>query len=59
MLCCRGLLWTKVLAYLDDPVLLGKSIADTFETLEEVFNRLRKFDLKLKPKKCQLFKHTV
>ena len=54
-----GLLWTKVLAYLDDVILLGRDIPDTLKTLEEVFKRLRSFNLKLKPGKCKMFQEKV
>ena len=45
----QDLLWKKVLAYLDDVVVMGKNVPDTLQTLREVFERLRLFNLKLKP----------
>ena len=46
----QDLLWKKVLAYLDDVVVMGKNVPDTLQTLREVFERLRLFNLKLKPR---------
>ena len=53
----RGLTWDKVLAYLDDVVVLGKDFQDHMENLRKTLERFRKYNLKLKPKKCSLF-HT-
>ena len=48
-LVLNGLTWKTVLSYLDDLVVLGRSFADSLANLEEVFLRLRKYNLKLKP----------
>ena len=53
----RGLTWSKILAYLDDVIVLGKDFADHLSNLRLTFGRFRKYNLKLKPKKCNLF-HT-
>ena len=53
----RGLTWNKVLAYIDDVVVLGKGFEDHLTNLRTTFDRFRKYNLKLKPKKCCLF-HT-
>ena len=53
----RGLTWSKVLAYIDDVVVLGKGFEDHLTNLCMTFDRFRKYNLKLKPKKCCLF-HT-
>ncbi|XP_064595186.1 uncharacterized protein LOC135461855 [Liolophura sinensis] len=42
--------------YLDDILLFGSSSEETLERLDMVFGRLAKYNLKLKPEKCQLFK---
>ena len=51
--------WIEVLAYLDDVNVLGKTFEDHLENLYEVLQRFRKYNLKLKPKKCELFKSKV
>ena len=53
----RGLTWDKILAYIDDVIVLGKSFEDHLNNLQLTFERFRKYNLKLKPKKCNLF-HT-
>ena len=58
-LVLHGLLWKSVLAYLDDLIVLGKTFEESLHNLEEVFCRLRKYNLKLKPRKCSLFHTTV
>ena len=44
------------LLYLDDIVVFSKSVGDHIVRLRAVFEKLRKAGLKLKPKKCELFK---
>lgn len=39
--------------------MLGKTIRDYLENLEVVFKRFREYGLKLKPKKCELFRQEV
>ena len=51
--------WSSVLCFLDDICVLGKSVTDHLDNLEQVFSRLRKFKLKLKPRKCELFVREV
>jgi hypothetical protein len=53
------LTWTQVLVYLDDIIVLGKSIENGLRNLRNVLYRFREFNLKLKPKKCELFKDEV
>ena len=55
----RGLLWKSCLVYLDDVVVFGESQEACMKNLQEVFNRLRSYNLKLKPKKCKFFRQTV
>jgi hypothetical protein len=52
-LALRGLTWRIVLAFLDDSLVLGKDFH--LDNLRDVFLRFREFDLKFKPKKCELF----
>ena len=58
-LVLRGMSWEEVLAYLDDVILLGKSFEDALKTIINVFERFRKYNLKLKAKKCVLFQKEV
>ena len=58
-LVLRGLNWDVVLAFLDDIVVLGRSFQDHLNNLEHVFQRFEEFQLKLKPKKCELFRRKV
>ena len=51
----RGLTWNKILAYLDDVIVLGRDFQDHMNNLTLTFERFRKYNLKLKPKKCSLF----
>ena len=49
----------SLLIYLDDILVFGSTLDETLERLEMVFSRLQKFNLKVKPSKCQLFKQQV
>jgi len=55
----RGIQWKKCLVYLDDIICLGVHLKDAIQNLEEVFRRIRKSGLKLKPSKCDLLKEQV
>jgi hypothetical protein len=48
-----------VLVYLDDINVFSKTFNQHMEHLEEVFKKLMKANLKLKPKKCVFFKNEV
>lgn len=54
-----GLTWNTVLAFLDDILVLGASFEEHLQNLENVFKKFRDYGLKLKPKKCALFKTSV
>ena len=58
-LLLSGMLHTEALAYLDDCVLFSKSISQHMGTLEEVLKRFSDANLKLKPRKCQLFRSSI
>ncbi len=58
-LVLRGLLWEEVLAYLDDIIVLGKSVEDSLLNLQRVLERFRQHNLKLKPAKCKLLRQEV
>ena len=52
----RGLNYEILWIYLDDVILLGYDVEQMIERLQLVFDRFRAANLKLKPKKCNLFK---
>jgi len=51
--------WQKCLVYLDDIIVFGTDFDVAYSNLEEVFQRLIEAKLKLKPKKCFLFRNEV
>lgn len=55
----RGLNWKTCLVYLDDIIVFGQNFREHLTRLEEVFNRLRQANLKLSPKKCNIFQDEV
>lgn len=55
----RGLNWETCLVYLDDVIIFGRTFDEHKNRLEEVFKRFRNANLKLAPKKCQLFQNKV
>ena len=54
-----GMLWKEVLAYLDDLFILGKGFQHHLINLTKTFHRLKKYNLKLKPRKYILFQTEV
>jgi hypothetical protein len=48
-----------VLAFLDDMLVLGSDFQSHLTNLKHVFEHFRQYQLKLKPRKCVLFKKTV
>ncbi len=58
-LVLRGMNWNTVLAFLDDILALGKSFKHHLSILRQVFERFRLYQLKLKPRKCELFQQSV
>ena len=54
-----GLLCTIVILYLGDIICHSKTFEEQLVNLELVFERLRKANLKLNPKKCHLFQTQV
>ena len=55
----RGLNYEILLVYLDDVIVMGSDVDQLIERLQTVFDRLRGANLKLKPKKCTLFRKQV
>ena len=49
-----GLSWTDCLVYLDDIVVIGRTLAEHNQRLENVLERLEAAGLKLNAKKCEL-----
>jgi hypothetical protein len=45
--------------YLDDIIIVGKSLDDCFNNYLQVVNRFAKYNLKLKQSKCNLFRRSV
>lgn len=58
-LVLRGLTWKIVLAFMDDILVMGKNFAEHLCNLEAIFERFRRFQLKLKPSKCEFLKEQV
>ena len=58
-LLMSGMLYSEVLAYLDDCILYSKSIKQHFHTLEEVLKRFSNAGLKLKPRKCHILQEQI
>ena len=55
----RGLDGKVCLVYLDDVIILGRSLPEHMQHMTEVFRRLRDAGVKLRPKKCQFLKESV
>ena len=58
-LVLKGLHWKICLIYLDDVIVMGRTFEEELERLKEVFERLARAGLKLKPKNCFLFQKRV
>ena len=57
--CLGDLNLDTVLIYLDDVIVYSPTFEAHVQHLEEVFQRMRSFGLKLKPEKCALFQKQV
>ena len=58
-LVLQGLQWRTLLVYFDDVIVYGRNHQEHMDRLGEVFNRLAKAGLKLKPSKCDLLQEEV
>ncbi len=58
-LVLAGLPWNVCLLFLDDILVHAKTFEEEIENLREVFGRFRAANLKLNPKKCELFREEV
>lgn len=54
-----GMIGLKAFVYLDDIIVYATSISDHTKKLTEVFSRIRKFNLKLQPTKCEFMRKEV
>lgn len=54
-----GLNGLKTFVYLDDIIIYARNIPDHSKKLQEVFERLRQFNLKLQPTKCEFMRKEV
>ena len=51
--------WKIALAFLDDILVLGTTPETHLVNLRQVFDRLREYGLRFKPRKCELFRQRV
>ena len=51
-----GAKWNHCLIYIDDILIFSETVDDHLKHIKDVFQRLIKYNLKLKPSKCELFK---
>ena len=54
-----GLQWQVCLIYIDDVIIFSRTVEGHIQQLQAVFDRLKAAGLKLKPKKCHLFRRRV
>ncbi|CAN2387863.1 Reverse transcriptase (RNA-dependent DNA polymerase), partial [Pristimantis euphronides] len=57
--CLGDLNFESVLIYLDDIIVYSHTFEEHLQRLEQVFDRLKKHGLKIKPKKCHLFQEEI
>ena len=58
-LVLAGLTWQICLAFLDDVIVMSATFEQHLERLTQVFDRIKKANLKLHPGKCKLFQERV
>jgi len=51
-----GLIGTRCFVYLGDVILFGQTLQEHNERLREILERLRQFNFKLEPEKCEFWK---
>ena len=57
--CLGDQQFVTLLLYLDDICIFAPTIGEMLDHIHLVFDRLKKFNLKIKPKKCQFFSTSV
>ena len=57
--CLGDQQFVTLLLYLDDICIFAPTINDMLDRIELVFDRLKQFNLKIKPKKCQFFNTSI
>ena len=57
--CLGNQQFVTLLLYLNDICIFAPTINDMLDQIELVFNRLKQYNLKIKPKKCQFFDTSV
>ena len=57
--CLGDQQFVTLLLYLDDICVFAPTIDEMLDRIQLVFNRLKSFNLKIKPKKCQFFSTSV
>ena len=57
--CLGDQQFVTLLLYLDDICIFAPTIDEMLDHIQLVFNRLKKFNLKIKPKMCQFFSTSV
>ena len=57
--CLEDQQFVTLLLYLDDICIFAPTIDDMLDQIELVFDRLKQYNLKIKPKKCQFFDTSV
>ena len=58
-LVLRGLQWDTLIIYIDDVIVVGVTIEEHLERLDQVLTRLGNGELKVKPSKCSLLQEEV
>ena len=58
-MCLGDQQFVTLLLYLDDICIFAASIDEMLDCIELVFKWLEDFNLKLKPKKCHFFQHSI
>jgi hypothetical protein len=51
-----GLIGTRCFVYLDDVIIFGETLQEHHIRLREVFDKLRQYNLKIEPDKCEFLK---
>ena len=58
-LVLAGLQMSQCLVYIDDVIVVGRTFDEHLSNLQEVFERVRRTGLKLKPSKCSFLQERV